>query len=317
MGVTQESLLLTNARNVIHSFDPNLLTQLRIDATGIGLRVEKISKTRAPKKEHQAAWLEAAIGLIDLTTLEGSDTDERVNRLAHKAVRPWRAQPAIHAAALCVYGNLVPQAKKFLDGSPVKIAAVSTSFPHGQTPLAIKIQETKALVAAGADEIDMVISRNALLRGDHYKVYEEIAETREACGDAHLKVILETGELSEFRQIWIASEIAMQAGADFIKTSTGKIQPAATLEAGLIMLQAIDQFHRRTGYKIGFKPAGGIRSAKQALTWMALVQETLADDWVAPRLLRLGASSLLDDIIRQLHHLKTGQYESYDYIPKG
>ncbi|MEK6543612.1 MAG: deoxyribose-phosphate aldolase, partial [Elusimicrobiota bacterium] len=174
-----------------------------------------------------------------------------------------------------------------------------------------------ALLAQGADEIDMVINRNALLCGDLYRVYEEIAEVRDVCGGAHLKVILETGEIGEYLNIWIASEIAMQAGADFIKTSTGKIPSAATLPVGLVMFNAINEYHKRTGYMIGMKPAGGIRTSKQAINWLATVKETLGDAWLTPELFRIGASSLLDDCLRQLHHIETGEYESYDYIPKG
>jgi deoxyribose-phosphate aldolase len=305
------------ARNPIHKFEPEILSSLQVDATGAAGRVEKIQKTRMPKKEYQAAWLKAAVSMIDLTTLEGADTPGRLERLIAKALRPDPRDPSLHVGAVCVYGNLVPRAKKLLENSPVKVAAVSTSFPHGQIPLPLKIEETKALVSAGADEIDMVISRNGFLAGDYYQVYEEIAEIREACGEAHLKVILETGELGSLRSVWVASEIAMQAGADFIKTSTGKIQPAATLPVGLVMFSAIHDFYRRKKVKIGMKPAGGIRTAKESLQWLCLVKETLGDEWLTPDLFRIGASTLLDDILRQLHHLETGQYESYDYIPKG
>lgn len=319
------------ARNSIHTFDPNILKSLWVDSTGILSRVEKITKTRMPKKEHQAAWLKALVSMLDLTTLEGSDTPGRLGRLCQKALRPLPSdleqslniqplstEPAnLHVAAVCVYGSLVSAAKKMLDGASVKVAAVSTSFPHGQTPLSLKVEETKALISAGADEIDMVMNRNALLAGDYYKVYEEIAEIREACGETHLKVILETGELGELKTVWIASEIAMQAGADFIKTSTGKIPSAATLPVGLIMTHAIQDFYLRTGYKVGFKAAGGIRSAKVGLQWMGLIKETVGESWLTPKLFRVGASTLLDDIARQLHHLDTGQYESWDYIPKG
>lgn len=304
-------------RNPIHSFDPQILKNLSVDATGVEGRVSKITKTRMPKKEYQAAWLKAAITMMDLTTLEGADTAARLARLVQKAIRPLADDPETHAAAVCIYGNLVQAAKKMLEGSPVKLAAVSTFFPHGQAPLAVKLEETKTLLNWGADEIDMVINRQAFLSGDYYRVYEEIAETREACGPAHLKVILETGEIGELKNVWIASEIAMQAGADFIKTSTGKISPAATLPVGLVMLNAIQEFRRRTGQIIGFKPAGGIRTAKEALHWLCLVKETVGDLWLNPNLFRIGASSLLDDCIRQLHHLETGEYENYDYIPKG
>ena len=305
------------ARNPTHTFDPNALKNLFVDATGVSAHVDKITKTRMPKKEYQAAWLKALITMMDLTTLEGSDTPGKLARLCQKAIRPLASDPEVHVGAICVYGNLVAQAKKLLEGTPVKIAAVSTSFPHGQTPLPVKLEETRTLVSQGADEIDMVINRNAMLSGDYYRVYEEIAETREACGDAHLKVILETGELGELRAVAMASEIAIQAGADFIKTSTGKIQPAATQDVGLVMLNTIKDFYLKTGYKIGMKPAGGIRSAKVGLQWLCLVKETVGDSWLTPDLFRVGVSTLLDDVVRQLHHLETGQYEGWDYIPKG
>ncbi len=305
------------SRNPTHTFDPNALKNLYVDATGVQARVDKITKTRMPKKEYQAAWLKALITMMDLTTLEGSDTPGKLARMCRKAVRPLASDPGVYTAAVCVYGSLVTEAKKLLEGTKVKVAAVSTSFPHGQTPLPVKLEETRTLVAQGADEIDMVINRNAMLAGDYYRVYEEIAEVREACGDIHLKVILETGELGELRTVAMASEIAMQAGADFIKTSTGKIQPAATLEVGLVMFNAIKDFYLKTGYKIGMKPAGGIRSAKVGLQWLCLVKETVGDPWLTPDLFRVGASTLLDDVVRQLHHLETGQYESWDYIPKG
>ncbi|MBI2069916.1 MAG: deoxyribose-phosphate aldolase [Elusimicrobia bacterium] len=317
MAVSEKSVVSLLDRNPIHSFDPSILGSLHIDATGVAARVEKTAKARTPKKDHQAAWIKAAISMMDLTTLEGADTPGRVERLCAKAVRPVPDDPEVRVAAVCVYGNLTATAKKLLEGTGVKTAVVSTAFPHGQTPLAVKIEETKQLAAQGADEIDMVVNRNAFLSGDYYRVYEEIAEVREACGDVHLKVILETGELGSLQNVWIASEIAMQAGADFIKTSTGKIQPAATPDVGLVMFHAIDHFYRRKHYKVGMKPAGGIRTSKQALQWLALVKETLGDGWLDPALFRIGASSLLDDAVRQLHHLETGQYESYDYIPKG
>lgn len=304
-------------RNPVHRLDLDVLRRLQLDATGIYDRVSKIAKTRNPKKERQEAWLKHAVSMIDLTTLEGSDTPHRVRRLCQKALRPLADFPEIQVAAVCVYGNFVSEAKRALDGSAVKVAAVSTAFPHGQVALPLKIQETKALVASGADEIDMVINRGAFLRGDYSRVYDEIAMIREACGEAHLKVILETGELGEIQHVWTASEIAMQAGADFIKTSTGKIGVSATLPVSLVMLNAIEDFYLRTGYRVGHKPAGGIRQAKEALHWLALVKETVGDYWLTPELFRFGASSLLDDIARQLHHIKTGQYESYDYIPKG
>ena len=304
-------------RNPIHRLDLEILRHAQVDVTGVLDRVAKITKTRNPKKERQETWLKRAVTMMDLTTLEGIDTPNRVRRLCQKALFPIPGCPEIQVAAVCVYGNLVAEAKRALRDSAVKVAAVSTGFPHGQVSLPLKIQETKALVASGADEIDMVINRGAFLRGDYSRVYDEIAMIREACGDAHLKVILETGELGELQNVWTASEIAMQAGADFIKTSTGKIGVSATLPVSLVMLNAIEDFYLRTGHKIGHKPAGGIRQAKEALHWLALVKETVGDEWLNPDLFRFGASSLLDDVARQLHHIKTGQYESYDYIPKG
>lgn len=305
------------ARNPIHRLDLDQVRGAHVDATGVAARVEKITKTRNPKKERQAEWLKQSVRMMDLTTLEGTDTPARVRRLCQKALRPIAQDESVRVAAVCVYGNLVPEAVRALKGSGVKVAAVSTAFPHGQTPLNLKIQETKALVASGADEIDMVINRNAFLKGEYSRVYDEIAMVRDACGDAHLKVILETGELGELKSVWAASEIAMQAGADFIKTSTGKIGTNATLPVSLVMLNAIDDFFARTGCRVGHKPAGGIRQAKQALHWLALVKETVGEEWMTPDYFRFGASSLLDDCVRQLHHLETGQYDSYDYIPKG
>ncbi len=307
---------MLSERNPIHGLDLDVLRNIHVDATGIQDRVAKITKTRNPKKAHQAAWLKHAVTMIDLTTLEGADTRGRLHRLCQKALHPVSNKPELSVAAVCVYGNLVPEAKRILKDTSVKVAAVSTGFPHGQIPLALKVSETKSLVAAGADEIDMVINRSAFLMGDYARVYDEIAVIREACGEAYLKVILETSELGEYRNIWIASEIAMQAGADFIKTSTGKVG-GATLPVSLVMLNAINDFYLRTGYRVGHKPAGGIRQAKEALHWLALVKETVGEVWMTPELFRFGASSLLDDIVRQLHHLETGQYEAYDYIPRG
>lgn len=303
-------------RNPTHELDLDVLRNIYVDATGIHDRVLKITKTRNPKKENQKTWLKHAVTMIDLTTLEGADTQGRLHRLCQKAIHPVPSEPELCVAAVCVYGNLVPEAKRMLRDTSVKVAAVSTAFPHGQIPIDLRVSETKSLVAQGADEIDMVINRNAFLSGDYQKVHNEISLVREASGDAHLKVILETAELGEYRNVWIASEIAMQAGADFIKTSTGKVG-GATLPVSLVMLNAIHDFYLRTGFHVGHKPAGGIRQAKEALHWLALVKETVGDEWLTPELFRFGASSLLDDIVRQLHHLKTGQYDAYEYIPKG
>ena len=252
---------------------------------------------------------------MDLTTLEGADTPGKVAALATKAIRPDpvdRTVPSV--AALCIYPSLVPVAKERLAGSPVKVASVATAFPSGQAPLEAKLADTRYAVEAGADEIDMVIDRGAFLSGRYAKVYDEIVHVKEAAGDAHLKVILETGELGTYDNVRRASLLAMAAGADFIKTSTGKVSPAATLPVSLVMLEAIRDVHDETGRRVGFKPAGGIRAAKQAIQHLVLVHETLGPDWLTPDLFRLGASSLLNDVLMQIRKERTGAYQSLDYF---
>jgi deoxyribose-phosphate aldolase len=253
--------------------------------------------------------------MIDLTTLEGADTPGKVAALASKAVRPDpvdRTVPSV--AAVCVYPNLVPVARERVAGTGVKVASVATGFPSGQFPLDVKLADVREAVELGADEVDMVIDRGAFLSGRYAKVYDEICRVKEACGEAHLKVILETGELGTYDNVRRASLLAMAAGADFIKTSTGKVQPAATLPVTLVMLEAIRDVHEETGRMVGMKPAGGIRHAKQAVQYLVVLHETLGPDWMTPDLFRFGASSLLNDILMQIRKEKTGAYQSPDYF---
>ena len=276
------------------------------------------------KQEWQAAWLLRAISCMDLTTLSGDDTPGTVRRLCAKARRPVRqdllealgmGRSGLAVAAVCVYHEMVPTAVEALEGSGVPVAAVSTGFPAGLNPFEQKIGEIKASVAAGAQEIDIVISRRHVLTGDWQALYDEVRAFREACGPAHIKTILATGELGPLRNVGMASLVCMMAGADFIKTSTGKESVNATLPVSLVMLRAIRDYCDRTGVEVGFKPAGGIKSAKQALDWLILIKEELGDDWLQPRLFRFGASSLLGDIERQLEHHVTGHYSAAFHHP--
>jgi deoxyribose-phosphate aldolase len=285
-----------------------------VDAVAAEERAASLAK-RSLKKDSKVWGLHLAIRMIDLTTLEGKDTAGKVHALCQKALRPDPSDPDIpHVAAVCVYPSMVPFVKKALQGSDVHVASVATGFPSGQTFTDIKVLETREAVAAGADEIDMVIDRGAFLSGNYQKVFDEIAEIKEACGPAHLKVILETGELANYDQVRRASLIAMFAGADFIKTSTGKAPTNATLPVTLVMLEAIRDFYHATGKKIGMKPAGGISNAKLALSYLVLLYETLGGEWMTPDLFRLGASTLLNDILMQLRKEKTGAYQSGDYF---
>ncbi len=255
--------------------------------------------------------------MLDLTTLDAKDTDGKVKQLCRKAVKPHEGIPDLPSvAAVCVYPNFVRTAKKALAGSSVKVAAVATAFPTGMSTRKVKIEETKWAVGEGADEIDMVISRGKFLAGEYEAVSDEIRAIKEACGSAHLKVILETGELSTLDNVRRASDLAMDAGADFIKTSTGKIQPAATLPVTLVMLEAIRDFYYRTGKQIGMKPAGGIATAKLALQYLVMVRETLGEAWLTPDWFRFGASVLANDLLRQIVKDKTGIYQSFDYFTK-
>ena len=285
-----------------------------MDAVALEERAASLAK-RSIKKDAKVWALQLAIRCTDLTTLEGADTPGKVAALCSKAIRPDPGDAHVPSvAAVCVYPNLVPVAVERLRGMGIHVASVATGFPSGQYPTDIKIADARRAVEAGADEIDMVIDRGAFLSGRYAKVYDEIVKVKEAVGDAHLKVILETGELGTYDNVRRASLLAMAAGADFIKTSTGKVNPAATLPVALCMLEAIRDVHEETGRLVGFKPAGGVRAAKQAIQHLVLVHETVGSDWLTPELYRIGASSLLNDILMQLRKEKTGAYQSPDYF---
>ena len=294
--------------------EPRLPRIGSVDAVALEERAESLSK-RSIKREAKVWALELAIRTMDLTTLEGADTPGKVAALCSKGVRPDPADPSIPSvAAICVYPNLVPTAKERLRGSGVKVASVATGFPSGQYPTDLKIADARRAVELGADEVDMVIDRGAFLSGRYAKVYDEVVKVKEAVGGVHLKVILETGELGTYDNVRRASLLAMAAGADFIKTSTGKLPSAATLPVALVMLEAIRDVHEETGRMVGFKPAGGVREAKQAIQHLVLVHETLGPEWLTPDLYRIGASSLLNDVLMQLRKQKTGVYQSPDYF---
>ncbi len=294
--------------------EPRLPRIGSVDQVAVEERAASLAK-RSIKKESKLWALETAVRMMDLTTLEGADTPGKVAALASKAVRPDPVDPTIPSvAAVCVYPNLIQVAKERVGDSGVKVAAVSTYFPSGQARLDLKLRDVRDAIELGADEIDMVIDRGAFLSGRYAKVYDEIVQVKEACGDAHLKVILETGELGTYDNVRRASLLAMAAGADFIKTSTGKIQPAATLPVTLCMLEAIRDVHDETGRMVGMKPAGGIRHAKQAIQYLCVLHETLGIDWLTPDLFRFGASSLLNDVLMQIRKQKTGAYQSPDYF---
>ena len=272
-------------------------------------------KKRSIKTSAKLSGLKLAVSMMDLTTLEGKDTPGKIAFLCRKAMQPPDPRYEVPScAAVCVYSNLVKVAKKFLGNSGVKVASVATAFPTGSMPLRLKFQEVRSAAHDGADEIDMVINRGVFLAGEYNRVSDEIAATKEACGDAHLKVILETGELQTYDNVRIASEIAMRAGADFIKTSTGKVSPAATMPVTLVMLEAIRDYFYETGIRIGMKPAGGIRNAKEALAYLVMLKETLGDDWLTPDLFRFGASTLVNDVLMQIVKTVDGNYQSADYF---
>ena len=288
--------------------------QTAVDQVGVELRVESL-KRRSIKKASKLWALDLAIRMMDLTTLEGRDTPGKIRALCAKAIHPQPGDPSIPSvAAVCLYPTLIPEAKDALRGSTVKVASVATAFPSGQTFRDVKIAEVKAAVAAGADEIDMVIDRGAFLSGDYATVFDEVVEIKDACGEAHLKVILETGELGTFDQVRRASILAMAAGADFIKTSTGKVQPAATLSVTLVMLEAIRDFEKATGRSVGMKPAGGIRTAKEAVQYLVVLYETLGPRWMTPERFRFGASTLLNDVLMQIEKERTGRYQDPDHF---
>jgi deoxyribose-phosphate aldolase len=294
--------------------EPRLPRIGSVDQVAVEERAATLGK-RSIKREAKLWALDLAIRTIDLTTLEGADTPGKVAALCSKAVRPDPVDPSIPpVAAVCVYPNLVPVAVERLRGSGVKVASVATAFPSGQAPLDVKLAEVRDVVEMGADEVDMVIDRGAFLSGRYAKVYDEIVRVKEASGSAHLKVILETGELGTYDNVRRASLLAMAAGADFIKTSTGKLPSAATLPVALVMLEAIRDVYEETGRMVGMKPAGGIRNAKQAVLHLVVVHETLGPDWLTPDLYRLGASSLLNDVLLQIRKEKTGAYQSPDYF---
>lgn len=295
-----------------------------VDAVGVEERAAFFGK-RSVKAGSKLDLFYLAIRMCDLTTLEGADTPARVRQMCRKALQPASPmltealskipgfRPIPPVAAVCVYPLLVPHAVKVLQGSGVHVASVATAFPSGQASLAVRLADTREAVASGADEIDMVINRGAFLAGEYQQVFDEIAAVREACGPAHLKVILETGELGTLDKVRHASDIAIAAGAHFIKTSTGKVQPAATPQVTLVMLQAIADHYRKTGERIGMKPAGGIRTARQAITYLCMLYETLGSEWMTPDLYRFGASALLNDLLRQICKQYTGRY----YYDKG
>ncbi len=306
-------------RNPGMPFEPGMFEHIRINKSSVERRAATIAKRRAVKKDYQAAWLLKAITMIDLTTLAGDDTPGNVQRLCTKALNPvdnallaelGMDKHNITTGAICVYHNLIEDAKRALGGKPMNIAAVSTGFPAGQIPLEFKLNEIRASVEAGANEIDIVISRALVLTGQWQALYDEVKACREACGEAHLKVILATGELSTLTNVAKASMVSMMAGADFIKTSTGKEAVNATMEVSLVMVRAIRDYYEHTGFKIGYKPAGGIKTAKQAIEWLILMKEELGHEWLNPHLFRFGASSLLNDIERQLSHHVTGRYSA-------
>ena len=285
-----------------------------IDQIGVEERVARLN-SRSIKKQTKVSGLKLALSMVDLTTLEGADTRGKVLQLCTKAKYPHESMADIPSvAAVCVYPTLVGVAKEALAGTDVNVAAVATAFPAGQAPLSVKIEDTKYAVGEGADEIDMVISRGEFLKGNYAAVFDEIAKIKEACGSAHLKVILETGELQTLDNVRKASDLAMEAGADFIKTSTGKVSPAATQPVVLVMLEAIRDYHARTGRMVGMKPAGGIRNAKSALQHLVMVKETLGRDWLTPEWYRFGASALANDLLMQIVKQLTGNYQSIDYF---
>ena len=285
-----------------------------VDQVGVEERASRFTK-RSIKTASKVSGLKLALNMIDLTTLEGKDTEGKVKQLCYKAQHLHDAYPGLPTvAAICVYPSMVSVAKKALGDSGVKVASVATAFPSGQAPRDVKIRDTKFAVNNGSDEVDMVISRGRFLQGDYNFVFDEIAAIKEACGDARLKVILETGELGTYDKVRKASDIAMYAGADFIKTSTGKISPAATIPVTLVMLEAIRDFYYKTGKMIAMKPAGGISKSKLALHYLVMLKETLGDAWMNNHWFRFGASSLANDLLMQLMKDKTGVYQSGNYF---
>ena len=316
----------SDLRNPGIPLDLDWVDAVQVNRSAVERRCSSLTKRRSIKKEWQAAWLLKAIRCMDLTTLSSDDTPDRVRRLCSKALRPLKQELTndlgitslnLTVGAVCVYHALVETAAKALKGSNIPVAAVSTGFPHGLSPLPRRIEEIRDSVSAGALEIDIVITRAHVFSGNWEALYQEIKSFREACGDSHLKTILGTGELGSLRNVAKASLVCMMAGADFIKTSTGKEPQNATLPVSLVMLRMIRDYHQKTGHKVGFKPAGGIRTAKQALEWQILMKEELGREWLEPELFRFGASGLLTDIERQLEHFVTGRYSAAYRQPMG
>lgn len=319
-----------NNRNPGTPLDLDWVAGAHVNRSAVERRVETLPKRRTVKKDWQAAWLLRAVTCIDLTTLAGDDTPGRVRRLCAKAKQPIRPDmlarlgvdgdsgEKITVGAVCVYPNRVADAVQALRGTDIPVASVATGFPAGQTPLPQRIAEIEQAIEAGAREIDVVIPRNFVLTGDWKSLYDEVKQFRQTCGEAaHMKTILATGDLGTLKQVYQASLVAMMAGSDFIKTSTGKEPENATLAVSLVMTRAIREYLERTGHKVGFKPAGGISKAKQAMAWQALMKEELGDEWLMPDLFRFGASSLLTDLERQLYHYITGHYAAKHHMPMG
>lgn len=317
----------SNKRNPGMPLDLDWVLDAHVNRSAVERRTATLPQRRSVKKEWQAAWLLRAVTCIDLTTLAGDDTPGRVRRLCAKAKQPLRPDmlealdvdaEGITVGAVCVYPSRVRDAVEALQGTDIPVASVATGFPAGQTPLPQRVAEIEQAIEAGAKEIDIVITRTHVLTGNWPALYDEIRLFRETCGDAaHMKSILATGDLGTLKQVYQASMVAMMAGSDFIKTSTGKESVNATLEFGLVMTRAIREYRQRTGYKVGFKPAGGISKAKQVLAWQALMKEELGVEWLMPDLFRIGASSLLTDLERQLYHYITGHYAARHHMPMG
>ncbi len=317
---------IAEARNPGMELDMDWVRSVQANTSAIERRCASLPGRRSVKKAHQAAWLLKAISMIDLTTLSGDDTAGRVRRLVAKAAQPVRPDlldqldmTGLTTGAVCVYHDMIEPARATMDqlGVNLPIAVVSTGFPAGLSPFHLRVEEIRESVKAGATEIDIVISRRHVLTGDWQALYDEMRTFRDACGDAHVKAILATGELGSLRNVARASLVCMMAGADFIKTSTGKESVNATLPVSLVMIRAIRDYFDRTGYRVGYKPAGGISKAKDSITYLALIKEELGDDWLSPHLFRFGASSLLGDIERQLEHHLTGHYSAGHRHPIG
>lgn len=320
-------MVSTHESNPGTSLDLDWVLSARVNRSAVERRTASLPARRTVKKNWQAAWLLRAITCLDLTTLSGDDTPGKVRRLCAKAKQPLRVEmlsalgiedQKITVGAVCVYPLQVRVAVEALKGTDIPVASVAAGFPAGQTPLPQRIAEIEQALEAGAREIDIVITRSHVLTGNWRALYDEIREFRRACGNtAHMKTILAVGDLATLKQIYQASLVAMMAGSDFIKTSTGKESINATLESGLVMVRAIREYYERTGYKVGFKPAGGISTAKQTLAWQALMKEELGDEWLMPNLFRIGASSLITDLERQIYHCLTGHYAARHHMPMG